>query len=179
MTRHEPPRTIRSILATTADRHVDERENSGLVIDETVSEVIAALAEGDLDEKPPSQADLERAWVSGQVRRLRRSHTESIRALISAQGDVMMPFDLGEEYDMAFTVCGPRALNEMYGIEVTQGRIVTLGSLVSSDVRLMSLEQVIDLRVKRLAVERDRPLHDALAAQIARYPNYRAYRNAL
>jgi len=173
---HEPRTTLAAIAARAANRHHGDPGNNAITGQETVDEAIR-LQQEDGIEGAPNIGDLLRAYWGQQYQKLIRHGSSHVKGVI---GDTTSQgwFDLGDDYDLTILVCGRDALSQMHGTPFTSGRVVTLGQFDSTDVRLMALEQRINLQRQQAAHDRDQPRYTALSQALAAAGNYYQYRQA-
>lgn len=172
---HEPGQTTAQILAEVIEKHAAEVANRDLVINGAKEAIQGARGEGLWTGEMPDALELELSWLERELTRLLRQGQVFVKKQITADGSHL---DLGDDFDVSFTVCGKDALVEYYGVEFLHGRVITLGSMTSDDIRLMALEQDINLRKQVDAHRRDQPRFAAAAARLTGFSSYRHLRAA-
>ena len=166
--------TLATVTASVFTRHANEYGNKTIVRQETIDELVALQQENALAGAPDPE-ELLRAYWGQQFDRHVRQNAGHIKNAVGS-GTRQGVFDLGDDYDMTFLVCGREALSEMFGEPFTSGRVVTLGQFTDHDAQLMALEQRINLRRQQAAHDRDQPQYAALVDLLARYGTYYRYR---
>ena len=87
--------------------------------------------------------------------------------------------DLGDDYDLVFTVCGSSALAQWLGVDrALAGRTTTLGLHTAEDWSLIELEEQIQLDWQIAASARNIPVYRKRNRGLASFVNYQAMREA-
>jgi hypothetical protein len=170
---HEPKLSIEQVLAEKAALHKGEPANATVVQRETVEKVLDLIDQKQLADKVPGTDELLRDWVAAAARRLPKLGADRLKSALRS-GAATATLDLGDEWGLPILVCGKEALDAMYGTMHTQGRIVALGDLTSTDVQLMRMQQQINLDRQRMSVEDMADRYRALEQLLVKHPDYRS-----
>jgi hypothetical protein len=175
---HEPRLSAYHVLARVAEAHAAEEGNSRLIEEETTDEILRLIAEDTYDGEIPDPQQLLRAYIETQVKRIPRQEASRFKQQVRKM-PLSGALDLGTQWERTILVCGKEALTALTGVEQMHGRIVTLGGLRDTDVRLMRVEQQLNLEKQAQAVQEMGDRYRLLEASLARHVNYHAYRTAV
>jgi hypothetical protein len=171
---HEPRLSPYHVLARVAEAHAGEEGNSRLIEEEATQEVLRLIAEDAYDGEVPGPAELLHAFVSAQIKRIPRQEAALFKNQVRKM-PLTGALDLGTQWERTILVCGKDALTAVTGMDQTQGRIVTLGGLRAADVRLMRVEQQLNLEKQARAVQEMGDRYRLLEDMLVRHVNYYSY----
>lgn len=170
-------RSITQVLTATIRQHIDTDANASLVLKETVEEVLERAEDHTLADKLPGLPELRRAYVERLVKSQLKGTSDRVKGSL-LEGSTTTALDLGDDYDMSFTVCGRHGLQVMYDRPFTAGRVTLLGSVTATDMDLMRLEAETNLRKQQAAYDAMDPRLLTAAANLRPYRDYKSYRRA-
>lgn len=169
---HEPI-TIAQIVAQAARRNNSFTANTEMVRQEAISDCLLAMREGRLVDVLPSEDTLYAQVFDGLIKSNIRGGTSQVRKSLE-RGQVMA--DLGDDYDITITVCGPRALKSLMGMVSTAGRTTTLGNLTADDIDLTVEELRLTYEAQKSAYYASRDTGGLWSAQLRQFSCYRVWR---
>lgn len=172
---HDDLISIDQIMAAAATDYAHVAENTDLIREDVIERVDDALREGLLIDEVPTSAELFRQWVARQFKTTADKNGRSLRNRLRRSLGMQQALDLGDDYELTFTVCSRLAL----GKEATCGRTTTLGAMNSDDLLFMGAES----RINRRDVERaDDEVQEALGLWVPtlrQWDDYRSMRRTM
>lgn len=166
--------TLNQIISAATVKWNDVDANTKLILTDAVEDCIAAHHEGLLTGDDVAVESLLRAHFHAKITRQLKQSSDRIKRL----GEGSQPLDLGDDYELPFTVCGKSAISASLGMPQVAGRTTTLGLSTSNDWILIDQEEYLNKEKVNRAYARSHPLNMSRSRLLAPFPNYRAYRKA-
>lgn len=167
--------TIIRIVAEAAERNAADTANTSVVREEAISDCIEAYRCDRLADAVPDLDGLLAAHFEAQIRGSLKRNTQTVRRAMES-GQTLA--DLGDNYDLPITVCGPEALKSLIGMRAMAGRTTTLGNLTADDIDLTVEELRIAYEKQKKSYYSSRDTAGLWVVQLRQFPSYRAWREA-